>query len=45
MILGDPIENEDAQAGQIAVQGKATLQFLYVPANTEEGEILVCPVI
>jgi len=41
MILGDPIEKEDAQAGQEAVQGKTTLQFLYVPANTEKGEILV----
>ena len=42
-ILGDPsLEADKAMlAGQIAVQGKQTLQYLYVPASTVKGQVLV----
>ena len=33
--------NEKHIAGQVVQQGKTMYQYLYVPANTEQGEVLV----
>ena len=43
IIQGEPAVEADKKflAGQITVQGKTVKQYLYVPANTEEGEVLV----
>ena len=43
IIKGDELvaANEKHSAGQITVQGKKVFQYLFVPANTEKGEILV----
>lgn len=43
MIQGSPVvtKQQQAQAGQVSVQGKTTFQYLYVPANTVAGEVLI----
>lgn len=41
--MGDPLDTDAqvAQAGQVSVQGKTTFQYLYVPANTVKGQVLM----
>lgn len=43
MIKGDPLTTveERGQAGQRVVQGKTVYEYLYVPADTVQGEVLV----
>lgn len=43
MIKGDPLTSieELGQAGQRVVQDGTVFEFLYVPASTEKGEVLV----
>jgi hypothetical protein len=43
ILKGDPLTTDQivAQAGQEVVNGKAKMQYLYVPANTEKGEVLM----
>lgn len=43
MIKANPAveASKKALGGQVVIQGKSKLQYLYVPANTVEGEVLV----